>query len=87
MNENSPLDQTPWYLLGEINAKVTHLVTSLAIQREEIKEEHEQIHERITAQGKRITELEQRHWRTAGIISLIPIGLSIAGLGFAYIAM
>lgn len=87
MDDNTPIDKSTLYLLGEINAKVTHMLSSLALQREDLKAETEALHSRVDANAHRITKIEQSHWKVVGVLSLIPVSLTVVGLGIAYYSM
>lgn len=87
MSENEPVDRQSVFLLGAIDAKITHLLNSFALQKEDIKAANAEIHARIDATGARLEKMERAHWKTAGILSLIPITFTIAGLVLAYFNM
>lgn len=82
-----PLDRQGVFLLGEINAKITHLLASFSVQSADIKAAHAELHERIDRNSDRIERMERAHWKTAGILSLIPITFTVAGLVIAYLNM
>lgn len=87
MDDSKPLDQSTLYLLGQIDAKVTHLLASLAMQKEDLKAETDQLHSRVDANSARITRIEHSHWRAVGVLSIIPVSLTALGLGIAYFSM
>lgn len=93
-----PVTNTPNYLLGQIDAKMSHMLSAFSVQKEDIKLAHDVIHTRIDVETKRLNakhdlqaakleRLERAHWKTAGILSLIPITFTIAGLVIAYLNM
>ncbi|SEN67692.1 hypothetical protein SAMN05216227_102038 [Pseudorhodobacter antarcticus] len=83
---DNPTDSSA-YLLGQIDAKVSHLLTAHSVQKADMEKAHDGIHDRLNAHGERLTHIERTAWKTAGIISLIPIGLTLVGLLFAYLKL
>lgn len=75
------------YMLGQIDAKVTHLLTAHSALREDVDKAHEGINRRLSSHGDRITQLERLSWKTVGILSLIPIAATIVGLWLAYLKL
>jgi hypothetical protein len=81
------LNQSSVYLLGQIDAKVTHLLSSFATQKLDNKIVQDELHLRINLQAERLDRVERRHWKTAGVMSLIPLVFTLAGLVIAYLNM
>jgi hypothetical protein len=85
--EDNQVTSTPNYLLGQIDAKITHLLSAFAVQKEDINAANAVLHDRIDTEAQRITRLERSHWKTAGIVSLVPIVFSLGGLVLAYVQL
>ncbi len=71
---NEPNDSTSLvYMLGQIDAKVTHLLAGQTLTNE-----------RLEKHDERITRVERGHWKIAGIASIVPVLLTGAGLVIAF---
>lgn len=75
-NNGAPtgVDTSSVYLLGQIDAKVTHLLASYTT-----------LNERLDKQEERIAQVERGHWKMAGIAAVIPTLLAAAGAFTAFI--
>lgn len=60
------------YMLGQIDAKVTHLLAGQTHTNDRL-EKHE----------SRIQAVERSYWRIAGIASIIPTLVAIVGIAFS----
>lgn len=72
------------YFLGQIDAKVSHLLTAHKEQRDDFRRIAEDLHKRIDGHDVRITKVEHSFWKVAGIVSIIPVVLTVIAMVLSY---
>lgn len=73
------------YVLGQIDAKVSHLLEAGRTHRDELRRITEDMNKRIDRHDVRITKVEHSAWKITGIATALPVALTTVGLALKYI--